>query len=82
MATITLQVPKSQIGWFEQMVRSMGWSYSCRNTPAPESISKRVFEAEANELLKMFKTDQISQEEIDRECELVREELYDARQTR
>jgi len=41
-----------------------------------------VFEAEVDELLSMFNTDQISQEEVDRECELVREELYDARQTR
>ena len=27
MATMTLQVPTAQIGWFEQMVRSMGWSF-------------------------------------------------------
>ena len=35
-----------------------------------------------DKLLSMLNTDQISQEEVDRECELVREELYDARQTR
>ncbi|MBR6445191.1 MAG: hypothetical protein IKS94_01960 [Prevotella sp.] len=38
--------------------------------------SPRVFEAEVEELLSMFKTDQISQEEIDNECELVRQNLY------
>ena len=38
--------------------------------------SPRVFEAEVEELLSMFKTDQISQEEIDCECELVRQNLY------
>lgn len=27
MALMTLQVPGSQIGWFEQMVRTMGWSF-------------------------------------------------------
>ena len=82
MATVTLQIPNSQIGWFEQMVRSMGWTYSSGNVPAADSISKRVFEAEVDELLGLFHTDQISQEEVDHECELVREELYDARKTR
>ena len=33
----------------------------------------RALEAEVDELLSMFKTDQISQEEVDRECELVKE---------
>lgn len=28
MATMTLQVPTAQIGWFEQMVRSMGWTFT------------------------------------------------------
>ena len=82
MATVTLQIPNTQIGWFEQMVRSMGWVYKTGNTSAADSISKRVFEAEVDELLELFQTNQITQEEIDRECELVREELYNARQTR
>ena len=28
MATMTLQVPTAQIGWFEQMVRTMGWTFT------------------------------------------------------
>ena len=79
MATMTLQVPNSQLGWFEQMVRTMGWSFSKEETPEAGSIGQRVFEAEVDELLHLFNTDQISQEEVDRECELVREELYNAR---
>jgi len=27
MSTMTLQIPTAQIGWFEQMVRTMGWSF-------------------------------------------------------
>ena len=77
---MTLQVPNSQLGWFEQMVRTMGWSFSKDETPKVSSIGQRIFEAEVDELLRLFNTDQISQEEVDRECELVREELYNARQ--
>ena len=81
MTTMTVQIPSNQVGWFEQMVRAMGWVF--RKEDAPTAVeSPRVFGAEVDELLSMFKTDQISQEEIDNECELVREELYHARQVR
>ena len=76
---MTLQVPNSQLGWFEQMVRTMGWSFSKEETPKASSIGQRIFEAEVDELLRLFNTDQISQEEVDRECELVKEELFNAR---
>ena len=82
MTTMTVQIPTGQVGWFEQMLRSMGWSFRKEETPARASENPRVFEAEVDELLAMFSTDKISQEEVDRECEIVREELYDARQTR
>ncbi len=82
MTTMTVQIPTGQVGWFEQMLRSMGWAFRKEETSASASEKPRVFEAEVNELLSMFNTDQISQEEVDRECELVREELYNARQTR
>lgn len=76
MTTMTVQIPNSQMGWFEQMIKSMGWRFRKEETvDEPRSL-----EAEVDELLSMFKTDKISQEEVDRECELVREELYDARQ--
>lgn len=79
---MTVQIPNNQVGWFEQMVRAMGWVFKKEDTPAVTKKSPRVYEAEVDELLSMFNTDQISQEEIDRECELVREELYNARQVR
>ena len=82
MTTMTVQIPTEQVGWFEQMLRSMGWAFRKEETPSRASEEPRVFEAEVDELISMFNTDQISQEEVDRECELVREELYDARQTR
>ena len=74
---MTVQIPTGQVGWFEQMLRSMGWAFRKAETPMTVSDKPRVFEAEVDDLLSMFSTDQISQEEVDRECELVREELYD-----
>jgi len=83
MTTMTVQIPTGQVGWFEQMLRSMGWVFRKEETPVAVAIEKpRVFEAEVDELLTLFNTDQISQEDVDSECELVREELYNARQTR
>lgn len=79
MTTMVLQVPNSQVNWFEQMVRTMGWSFSKKNTSMEDVSNERVFEADVDELLNMFKTDQISQEDIDKECELVKAELYDTR---
>lgn len=83
MTTMTVQIPSSQVGWFEQMIRTMGWVFKKEETPDVAATEKpRVFESEVDELLTMFNTDQISQKDVDRECELVREELYDARQAR
>ena len=82
MTTMTVQIPTEQVGWFEQMLRSMGWTFRKEESPVSDTIEKpKVFEAEVDELLSMFNTDQISQEEIDQECEQVRQELYDARKT-
>ena len=82
MTTMTVQIPSNQVGWFEQMVRAMGWVFKKEDVPAAVVENPRVFEEEVDELLSMFNTDQISQEEIDSECELVREEMYYARQAR
>lgn len=83
MTTMTVQIPSSQVGWFEQMLRTMGWVFRKEDTPdVAETEKTRVFETEIDELLPMFNTDKISQEDVDRECELVREELYDARKAR
>lgn len=78
MTTMTVQIPTSQVGWFEQMVQAMGWTFKKEETPVLTE-KPRVFEAEVDELLSMFNTKEISQDEVDRECELVREELFNAR---
>ena len=38
MATMTLQVPAAQIGWFEQMVRSMGWTFRREDSSDEKSV--------------------------------------------
>ena len=40
MSTFTLQIPTAQVGWFEQMVQSMGWTFS-KNETEPASMVKR-----------------------------------------
>ena len=80
MTTMTVQIPNSQVSWFEQMIRAMGWVFKKEENTAVIADQPRVFESEVDELLAMFNTDQISQDEVDRECELVKEEMYDARQ--
>ncbi len=83
MTTMTVEIPTGQVGWFEQMLRTMGWVFRKEESPVAEAEKKpHVFETEVDELLTMFNTDQISPEDVDRECELVREELYNARQAR
>ncbi len=73
MTTMTVQIPNSQVSWFEQMVRAMGWVFKKEENLDVVTDDSVALEAEVDELLSMFKTDQISQEEVDRECELVRE---------
>ena len=81
MTTMTVQIPNSQVSWFEQMIRAMGWVFKKEENAAVVADMPQVFEDEVDELLNLFNTDQISQEEVDRECELVKEEMYHARQT-
>ena len=77
MTTMTVQIPNAQVGWFEQMIKSMGWRFKKEES----TTSIKSLDSEVDELLALFKTDSISQEEIDSECELVREELYNERQS-
>lgn len=37
MSTFTLQIPTAQAGWFEQMVRTMGWKF--RRSEAKKEVS-------------------------------------------
>ena len=40
MSTITLQIPAEQAGWFEQMVRTMGWVFSRGESTENISVDK------------------------------------------
>ena len=42
MSIITLQVPASEIGWIEQMIRARGWKFSVENSPVagqPQAVT-------------------------------------------
>ena len=40
MSTFTLQIPTEQVGWFEQMVRTMGWAFSRGESTENISVAK------------------------------------------
>ena len=39
MSTMTLHIPSAQVGWFEQMVKSMGWSFTRTDDSSDEQPS-------------------------------------------
>ena len=41
MSTFTLQIPTEQVGWFEQMIRTMGWGFSRSETPDTSIADER-----------------------------------------
>lgn len=41
MSTFILQIPTEQVGWFEQMVRTMGWVFNRKETPEAFSADER-----------------------------------------
>ena len=41
MSTFTLQIPTAQAGWFEQMVRTMGWTFHRKETINVASVDER-----------------------------------------
>ena len=78
MTTRTINLPNEQLGLLEQLAFTLGWTFQ-NDEPATKVEKLRVFTNEVKKLREIFNTDQISQEEIDRECELVKEELYSER---
>ena len=40
MATMTLQIPTDQVGWFEQMVRSMGWRFTKNDSTSDTTVDE------------------------------------------
>ena len=40
---MTLQVPTAQVGWFEQMIRTMGWTFERKeSTPKATKINENM----------------------------------------
>jgi len=37
MTTVTVQIPTNQVGWFEQMIRAMGWVFKTEEQPEEEA---------------------------------------------
>lgn len=45
MSTFTLQIPAEQVGWFEQMVLTMGWTFTKKETiSASEKRTRKAIE--------------------------------------
>ena len=45
MSTFTIQIPVEQANWFEQMVQSMGWVFSKKETiSASEKRTRKAIE--------------------------------------
>ena len=42
MATLTIQVPNTQVGWVEQMAISMGWAFREEDSPIAESVDDAI----------------------------------------
>ena len=40
MSTITLHIPTSEVGWFEQMIQTMGWTFT-RNDSSSVVVEKK-----------------------------------------
>jgi hypothetical protein len=41
MSTITIHIPTSEVGWFEQMVHSMGWKFTKTDVSKEASSAER-----------------------------------------
>ena len=41
MSTFTIQIPVEQANWFEQMIQTMGWVFSRRETSVAASNDER-----------------------------------------
>ncbi len=41
MSTITIHIPTSEVGWFEQMIHSMGWKFTKASVTKAEPSAER-----------------------------------------
>ena len=87
MTTMIVHVPALQEGWFEQMLRSMGWRFR-KEEFLDEKITDNEDVEDSNrakqleDLLEAVRTKEvadITDQEIIDECKAVRKEMYEAR---
>jgi len=85
MATMTLQVPSSDVSMFKLIVERMGWMLQRETVEQPAFTRAEVDGAKKRgavmrEFIEKFRTDEIPEEDIIAECEAVRQEMYEERQ--
>lgn len=85
MATMTLQIPSSDISMFKLIVERMGWMLQRETAEQPAFTRAEVKAAKKRgeimrQFIEKFRTDEISEEDIWAECEAVRQEMYEERQ--
>ena len=87
MTIMTVHVPALQEGWFEQMLRSMGWRFRKEECLDEKMTDNENFEdsnraRQLEDLLEAVRTKEvadITDQEIIDECKAVRKEMYEAR---
>lgn len=85
MATMTLEIPNSDVSLFKLMVERMGWLLQ-RETTDQQQFTRAEIQAarkrgkKMRQFIEKFRTDEISEEDIRAECEAVRQEMYEERQ--
>ena len=84
MATMTLQIPNSDISMFKLIVERMGWMLQRETTDQSEFTRAEIQAAKKRgktmrQFIDEFRTDEISEEDILAECEAVRQEMYEKR---
>ena len=75
MATMTLTIPNSDVSLFTLMAERMGWVLQGEPTKQPKAAKKR--RQTIDYFIDLFRTDEITEEEILAECDAVRQEMYE-----
>ena len=84
MATMTLEIPNSDISMFKLIVERMGWLLKRETTEQQRFTSDEIQTAKIRgkklrQFIEKFRTDEISEDEINAECEAVRQKMYEER---
>jgi len=84
MATMTLEIPNSDVSLFKLIVERMGWLIQRETMDHPQFTRAEIQAAKKRgktmrKFIDEFRTDEISEEDILAECEAVRQEMYEKR---